>query len=162
VYLRARDPGYQWKPALIHQHMAFADEFAAIGRVSARVLASGKCRYACSVNASSIDLVVLPEPSQNRLVDTRPNAGSHPFVKATSTCHATAAGEFARRYSHGIPVLRTNRIPVRGRAIIDTWASAFRRSAMGRKVGCYKRPQVIGKKGVRLLSTRSGRFMSRD
>jgi hypothetical protein len=76
VYLRARDLGYRWKPTLIHQHMVFAAEFAAIGRVSARVLASGRCRYACSVNASSIphDLVVLSAPSQSRLVDTRPNA----------------------------------------------------------------------------------------
>jgi hypothetical protein len=162
VYLRARDPGYRWKPALIHQHMAFADEFAAIGRVSARVLASGRCRYACSVNASSIDLVVLPEPSQNRLVDTRPNAGSHPFVKATPACHATAAGEFARQVLPRYSSLEDKQDSGRGRAIIDTWASAFRQSAMGRKVGCYKRPQVIGKKGVRLLSTRSGRFMSRD
>jgi hypothetical protein len=77
VYLRARDLGHQWKSSLIHQQMVFASEFAAIGWVSARVFASGRCRYACSVNASPIphDLVVLSEPSQNRLVDTLPNAG---------------------------------------------------------------------------------------
>lgn len=51
--------------------MVFAAEYAAIGRVSACVLASTRCRYACSVNASSIphNLVVLAEPSENRLVD---------------------------------------------------------------------------------------------
>jgi hypothetical protein len=56
--------------------MVFAAEFAAISWISARVLASSRCRYACSVNASSIphDLVVLSEPSKNRLVDTLPNA----------------------------------------------------------------------------------------
>ena len=32
------------KPTLIHQHMVFAAEFAAIVRVSARVLASSRCR----------------------------------------------------------------------------------------------------------------------
>ena len=48
-----------------------------IGRVSAHVLAPGRGRYACSVNASLIphDLVVLSEPSKNRLMDTLPNAG---------------------------------------------------------------------------------------
>jgi hypothetical protein len=51
--------------------------FAAIGGVSARVLASNRGRYACSVNASSIphDLVVLAQPSKNRLADTLPNTG---------------------------------------------------------------------------------------
>jgi ferredoxin len=75
--LGARDLSHQWKPTLIDQQMVFASEFTAIGRVSACVLASGRCRYACSVNASSIphDLVVLAEPSKYRLVDTLPNAG---------------------------------------------------------------------------------------
>jgi len=56
--------------------MVFAAEFAAISWISARVLASSRGRYACSVNASSIphDLVVLSEPSKNRLVDALPNA----------------------------------------------------------------------------------------
>ena len=77
--------------------MMFASEFAAIRWVSACVLATGVCRYACSVNASSIphDLVVLSEPSQNRLADTLPNIGSHPFVKVMPACHATAAAESA-------------------------------------------------------------------
>ena len=77
MYLGARDLSYQWKPTLIDKQMMFASEFAAIGWVSACVLAPGRCRYACSVNASSIphDLVVLAEPSKNRLVDTLPNAG---------------------------------------------------------------------------------------
>jgi hypothetical protein len=57
--------------------MVFAAEFAAIGWVSARVLASSRRWYARGVNASSIphDLVVLSEPSKNRLVDALPNAG---------------------------------------------------------------------------------------
>jgi hypothetical protein len=57
--------------------MVFAAEFAAIGWISARVLASSRCWHARSVNASSIphDLVVLSEPSKNRLVDALPNAG---------------------------------------------------------------------------------------
>jgi len=77
VYLGARDLSHQWKPTLIDQQMVFASEFAAIGWVSAYVVAPGRCRYACSVNASSIphDLVVLSEPSKSRLVDTLPNAG---------------------------------------------------------------------------------------
>lgn len=76
MHLRARDLGHQGKPTLIHQQMVFAAEFAAISWISARVLASSGCRYACSVNASSIphDLVVLSEPSKNRLVDALPNA----------------------------------------------------------------------------------------
>lgn len=77
MYLGARDLGYQWKPPLIDQQMVFASEFAPIGWVSACVLAPARCRYACSVNTSSIphDLVVLSDPLKNRLVDTLPNAG---------------------------------------------------------------------------------------
>lgn len=62
---------------LIDPQMVFAAEFAAIGQVLACLPASTRCRYACSVNASSIphDLVVLTEPSTNRLVDALPNAG---------------------------------------------------------------------------------------
>jgi hypothetical protein len=56
--------------------MVLAAEFAAISWISARLLASSRCRYACSVNASSIphDLVALAEPPKNRLVDALPNA----------------------------------------------------------------------------------------
>jgi hypothetical protein len=128
--------------------MMFAAEFAAIGRVSARVLASGRCRYACSVNASSIphDLVVLAEPSQNRLVDTLPDAGQHPFVKAAPACHATTAAEFARQVLPWYSSLEDKQDSGQSRAIINTWPSAFWRSAMGRKMSCYKRPQVFGKK----------------
>jgi len=49
------------------------------------------------------------------------------------------------RYSHGIPVLRTNPDPSQGRVIIDMKASAFRRSVMGQKMICYKRPQISRK-----------------
>jgi hypothetical protein len=61
---------------LIHQQMVYAAEFAAISWILARVLASSRCWYACSVSASSIphDLVVLSEPSKNRLVEALPNA----------------------------------------------------------------------------------------
>ena len=77
MYLGTPALRYQWKPTLIDQQMVFVSEFAAIGWVSACVLASGRCRYACSVNASSIphDLVVLSELSKNHLVDPLPNAG---------------------------------------------------------------------------------------
>ena len=75
--LVARQLSHQRKPTLIDQQMVFASKFAAIGWVSACVLAPGRCRYACSVKASSIphDLVVLSELSKNRFVDTLPNAG---------------------------------------------------------------------------------------
>ena len=96
--------------------MVFASEFAASGWVSVRVLASGRYRYACSVNAILItyDLVVLSESLKNHLVDVLPNAGSHPFVKATPACHAMPPPQPSSRgrYSHGIPVFRTNIIPV--------------------------------------------------
>lgn len=128
--------------------MVFASEFAAIGWVSARVLASGRCRYACSVNASPIthDLVVLSEPSKNRLVGTLPNADPHPFVKATPACHATAAAEFARQVLPGYSGLEDKQNYRHSRAIINTWLSAFKRSVMDRQMGFYKRPQVFGKK----------------
>jgi hypothetical protein len=108
--------------------MVFASEFAAIGWVSARVLASGRCRYTCSVNASPIphDLVVLSEPSKNRLVDALPNAGPHPFVKATPACHATAAAEFVRQVLPGYSGLEDKQNSRHIRAIINTWPSAFR------------------------------------
>jgi hypothetical protein len=119
--------------------MVFASEFATIGWVSACVLAPGRCRYACSVNASSIphDLVVLSEPSKNRLVDTLPNAGKHPFVKATPACHATAAAEFARQALPRYSSLENKQDSCQGCAIIDARAAAFRRWAMGRKMSCY-------------------------
>jgi hypothetical protein len=127
--------------------MVFAAEFAAIGWVSACVLASSRCWYARSVNASSIphDLVVLPEPSKNRLVDTLPNAGQHPFVKATPACHATAAAEFARQVLPRYPSLKNKQNSSQGRAIIDARAAAFWRWAMGRKMSRNKTPQVFGK-----------------
>jgi hypothetical protein len=107
--------------------VVFASEFAAIGGISACVLAAGRCRYARSVNASSIphDLVVLSEPSQNRLVDTLPNAGSHPFVKATPACHATAAAEFARQVLPRYSSLEDKQYSGQGRAIINTWPATF-------------------------------------
>lgn len=127
--------------------MVFAAEFTAIGWVSARVLASSRCWYARSVNASSIphDLVVLSKPSKNRLVDTLPNAGQHPFVKATPACHTTAAAEFARQVFPRYSSLENKQNSSHGRAIIDARAAAFRRWAMGRKMSCYKRPEVFGK-----------------
>ena len=128
MYLGARDLSHQWKPTLIDQQVVFASKFAAIGWVSACVLAPGRCRYACSVNASSIphDLVVLSEPSQNRLVDTLPNAGSHPFVKATPACHATAAAEFARQVLPRYSSLEDKQDSSQGRPIVDTWPPSFR------------------------------------
>lgn len=127
--------------------MVFAAEFTAISWVSACVLASSGCWYARSVNASSIphDLVVLSKPSKNRLVDTLPNAGQHPFVKATSACHATAAAEFARQVFPRYSSLENKQDSTHGRTIIDARAATFRRWAMGRKMSCYKRPQVFGR-----------------
>jgi hypothetical protein len=127
--------------------MMFASEFAAIGWVLARVLVSGRCRYACSVNASSIphNLVMLSKPSQNRLVDSLPNASKHPFVQAPPACHAAAPAEFARQVLPRYSSLEDKQDPRRGRAIIDTWASASRRSVMGRKMIFYKQTQVFRK-----------------
>jgi hypothetical protein len=108
--------------------MMFASEFAAIGWVSARVVASGRCRYAGSVNASSIphDLVMLSEPSQNRLVDTLPNASKHPFVQATLACHAASAAEFARQVFPRYSSLEDKQDSSQGRPIVDTWPPSFR------------------------------------
>lgn len=77
MYMGARRLSHQWRPTLIDQQIVFASEFAAIGWLSTCMLAAGRCRYACSVNASSIphDLLVLSEPSKNRFVDTLPDAG---------------------------------------------------------------------------------------
>jgi hypothetical protein len=113
--------------------MVFAAEFTAIRWVSARVLAFSRCWYARSVNASSIphDLVVLSEQSKNRLVDTLPDAGSHPFMKATPACHATAAAEFTRQILSRYTSLENKQYSSQGGAIIDTRAAAFRRCAMG-------------------------------
>jgi hypothetical protein len=128
--------------------MVFAAEFAAIGGISARVFASSRCWYARSVNASPIphDLVVLSEPSKNRLVDALPNAGPHPFVKATPACHATAAAEFARQILPWYSSLQNKQDSGQRRAIIDARAATFRRWATGWKMSCDKGPQVFGKK----------------
>jgi hypothetical protein len=109
MHLCARDFGDWRQPALIHQQVVFAAESAAIGRISACVLAISGRRHTSGINASSTphDLVVLTAPSQNRFVDTLPDIGLHPLMKPTPACHATAASSSRGRYSHGIPVLRT-------------------------------------------------------
>lgn len=99
------------------------------------MFASATCRYTGGIITRLIphDLVVLPEPSQNRLVDMLPNAGWYPFVKATPACHATAAAEFVREV-------------LRRREHRYVASAAFRRSSMTRKVSCDKPPQVFWKK----------------
>ena len=72
--------------------MVFAAEFATIGRVTARMLATGRCRYASGINASSIphDLVVLAEqdPSQARaIIDTWPTALGRSSVGREMGCN---------------------------------------------------------------------------
>src|SRR4051794_27542255 len=95
--------------------MVLAAELATIGWVSARMLATRRGGHTGSVNASSIphDLVVLAQLSKDCLMDPLPNAGLYPFVEPAPTSHATAQPSSRGRYSHGIPVLSTNRIPVR-------------------------------------------------
>jgi hypothetical protein len=63
------------------------------------MLATERCWHASSVNAGSIphDLVVLAEPTQDRLMDTLPNACLHPFVKATPARHTATADELTRQ-----------------------------------------------------------------
>ncbi|MCY0910394.1 hypothetical protein OTB17_01610 [Massilia sp. H27-R4] len=97
--LRACDLGYQRQSTLIYQYMVFAAELAAISRVSASMLATGRCRYAGCVNAGSIrhDLVILSELPQHRLVDALPHTCLHPFVKATPARHAAPAPELTRQ-----------------------------------------------------------------
>ncbi len=97
--------------------MVFTAEFAAIGRVSACVLTAGRSWYACSINASSIphDLVMFAEPSQNRLVDSLPDASQHPFVEATPAGHTTAAAEFARQVLPGYSSLEDKEDSAQGR-----------------------------------------------
>ena len=109
--------------------MVFAAEFAAIGWISTRVLASSRCWYARSVNASPIphDLVMLSEPSRNLLVEALPNAGSHPFVKASPACHTAAAAEFARQVLPRYSSLENKQDSGQGRAIIDARTAASRR-----------------------------------
>jgi hypothetical protein len=70
---------------LIHQQMVFAAEFAAITWVLAGMLATSRCWHACSVDAGSVpyDLIMLAKALQHRLMNTLPNTGLHPFVKAT-------------------------------------------------------------------------------
>ena len=130
-HLGVRNLGYDRQTTLIHEQMMFAAELATIGRVSTRMLAACRGRYAGSINASSIprDLVVLSQSSQNSLVDALPNAGLHPFVQPTSTSHAAATAEFARQVFPRY-----------------TRPSAFRRSAMDWEMSCYKRPKVFGEK----------------
>jgi hypothetical protein len=92
--------------------MVFLAEFASISLVPASTLLAQRSRDTGGVNAGSIrqNLVVLAEPLQDRLVNSRPNASLHPLVKATPACHATTATELTQKYSQGIPVLKTNRI----------------------------------------------------
>jgi hypothetical protein len=98
---------------LIYEQMVFAAELATIGRISARMLATRRRRHAGSVNASSIphDLVVLAQPSEDRLVDALPNASFHPFVEPAPTSHATVAAKFARQVFSRYPGLEHKQDP---------------------------------------------------
>lgn len=49
-----RDLEYLWQSTLVHQHMVFAAEFATMGRLTARMVATCRCRYTSGVNPSSI------------------------------------------------------------------------------------------------------------
>lgn len=99
----------------------------------------GRCRYACSVNASSglHGLGVLSETSEDQLVGMPPNAGSHPFVKATPTCRSTAAAEFARQVLPWYSSLDEEQDYGQSSAIINTWPSGLWQSIMDRKMNCY-------------------------
>jgi hypothetical protein len=84
---------------LIDQQMVFAAEFATITWIPAGLLATGRCRHACSVDAGSVpyDLVMLTKTLQHRLMDSLPNACLHPFVKTTPARHAAAAAKLTRQ-----------------------------------------------------------------
>jgi hypothetical protein len=88
--------------------MVFAAELATFGQASASMLGTDRCRHDSSVNADSIpdDLVVLTEPTQDRFVDTLPNACLHPFGMATLARHAATAAELTRQTLSKFPVLR--------------------------------------------------------
>jgi hypothetical protein len=47
-------------------------------------------------------------------MDALPNSGLYLLVKPAPTSHAIAQPSSRGKYSHGIPVLSTNRLPVRG------------------------------------------------
>jgi hypothetical protein len=128
--------------------MVFAAELAAISGISASMLATERCRHACSVNAGSIphDLIVLAEPTQDCLMHTLPNTCIHPFVKTTPTRHATAAAEFTRRIFPGYSSFEDKQDSRQGRPIIDAWPSTFWRPVVGWEMICNKRPEVFGKK----------------
>lgn len=55
--------------------------------------------HASGVNAGAIpqDLVVLAEPPQDRFVNTLPNPGLHPVMKATPACHAATVAALTRQ-----------------------------------------------------------------
>ena len=128
--------------------MVFASEFVAIGWVSARVLApAGDGTLAASTQARS-HMIWSCSRSRRRIVSwiRGQTPASISFVKATPACHPTAAAEFVRQVLPRYASLENKQDSSQGRAIIDARAAAFRRWAMGRKMSCYKRPQVFGKK----------------
>lgn len=55
--------------------------------------------YASGVSARSIlqDLIVFAKSAQDRFMNTLPNAGLHPVVKATPASHAATAAELTRQ-----------------------------------------------------------------
>ncbi len=54
-------------------------------------------------------------------VDALPNADTHPFVKATPACHATAAAEFAQQVLPGYCGQEDKQHSRHSRAIINAW-----------------------------------------
>lgn len=59
-------------------------------------------------------------------MDALPNASFHPFVEPAPTSHATAAAELARQIFPRYPSLEHKQNSGQGRAIVETWPSAFR------------------------------------
>ena len=126
----------------------FAAEFASISRVSTSMLAPERRRYASSVNARSIpqDLVVFAEPAQDCFMNTLPNTGLHPFVKATPACHAATAAELTRQILPGYSGPEDEQNPRQGRPVINARPSAFSRPTVVGKMNDYKRPKVFREK----------------
>lgn len=64
-------------------------------------------------------------------MDTLPNTGEHPFVKAAPARRAIAAAEFALQVPPRYLSLENEQDSGQGRAIIDARAAAFRRWTVG-------------------------------
>lgn len=116
MHLGARDLSYQRQPTLIYEQMVLAAEFATIGRVSTRMLTTRRGGILAASTQARSHIIWPCSRSRHRIASWM-RCQTPAFINSWSRRQQVMPlpqPSSRGRYSHGIPVLSTNRIPVMG------------------------------------------------